>query len=1282
MNTQRDETYRYAEAQERVQSLGIKNSREYSTSSRQDSRLPTNPSRFYSGIGWIDWYNFLGTNKSKFYSTFSEAQAAASSLAVKSSTGYRHKYRRDAKLPKHPDVIYANNGWVNWYHFLGKERREQYPTYEEARTAVRALGIKTLAEYQRRYLEDRNLPACPHQYYAGAGWIRWGNFLGTEDLTYSEYADAQAAAIALGLTGVKGYRWSYKVDPRLPSNPAHTYKNKGWTGWTEFLGNTKRYFYTSYSDARGAAIALNLTTSDYKTRYLEDSKLPSAPNRTYAKRGWIGWSDFLGTEKRNLYPTYAEAQAAASALGIGTSTAYHLRYREDSSLPSYPESTYKKTGWVNWNTFLNTEKRNLYETYAEAQAGAKALGIRGKVDYDTRHFDDKRLPSSPNHCYADAGWTNWYAFLDNEKRDLYALYDDAQCAARSLNLKWQAEYKTRYQEDPKLPSSPAKLYAKSGWTNWYDYLGIDKPLDAWATFPLIWADVEKWLENETNRVSKIASLKYFLSEYYLQLGLPDDTRHLLFRSNPLDVEFYQQFIEAQADSRKKSIHQAITAFYTWALDEYCTDVDSDDRIVLPGCRNPFAINLAGYANSLGNYRPNQSTKAPLGYEYILRARKYLIPEAEKALLNQPKFTDLSHLQEFFNTRVDWMQIEERNIDPSDPNCIYRQVSVLRTINGKREKCDIYQIWSPVRFVALYTLLRFPLRGQQILWLDSGEADGETSVLTSERGPIRWEKNLGPLVGKGSKKRRPQAAVQRGSNDIPKMYITSNKTGRVDGGYESEWIPDDLVYWLLQLRDWQAKYNPISEPTPWLSLEGKIQANRKILKARGTQCFLFRTDGSGHPIRTKSAFENTLPQLLHKIQRDGEDLASLNYGMYGQKFITPYTPHSLRVSLITAYVTEGEAPVYVIAKLVGHTSLVMTIYYVKLSGERMRQMMGEAEKRAEKLVAERQAETIRRHGLHSFNPQLIVTDGNRFLLESDVPNTACVVFDCGICPVSASLCHIGGDLVVEREGLYGSVEAGYLGQKNCPRCRFFVTGVPFLGGMVALINEISLETHAEGLRYQRYLSEVDWHEQEHYDACQANKPDTRETQRKAAIANMQQSGAKLDGLLKDFVASNHYIQGSLKLIEVNDPDVGSEENIRLISAGGLREIGVAFEESKTQYHLLAEICQNATIYQSSNPSRALPLIAQAIDRMAENNHLKPAMFRLSDEQKLVVANELNRLLLDRMGSWERIDDLFAGTLMLLDIDAHEPQLAPITAEIQKLLSRASTRRLNEKDYPCE
>ena len=175
------------------------------------------------------------------------------------------------------------------------------------------------------------------------------------------------------------------------------------------------------------------------------------------------------------------------------------------------------------------------------------------------------------------------------------------------------------------------------------------------------------------------------------------------------------------------------------------DADADERIVLAEYRNPFQTVLAGFADSLQAYRSNQSTKPPLGYEYILRARNFLVPNGEQSLQTRPSLTDLPHLRDFFATRADWIYVDESLIDRDDPNCIWREVKADRKMKDKREVVDSYQIWSPVRFVALYTLLRFPLRGQQILWLDSGEADDEIAVLDAEHGGVRWEKNTSPMA---------------------------------------------------------------------------------------------------------------------------------------------------------------------------------------------------------------------------------------------------------------------------------------------------------------------------------------------------------------------------------------------------------------------------------------------------------------------------------------------------------------------------------------------------------
>ncbi len=1145
--------------------------------------------------------------------------------------------------------------------------------------AAQALGIKSQLDYTKRYREDPRLPSCPYKVYAYAGWIDWYDFLGNERPDfYPTYAEAQAAAQALGIKIQLDYTKRHREDPQLPSCPDKVYADAGWIDWYDFLGKERPDFYPTYAEAQAAAQVLGIKThADYTKRYREDPRLPASPSEFYADVGWIDWYDFLGNERPDLYPTYAEAQAAAQALGIKSLSDYTKRYREDPRLPARPSPTYADAGWMDWYEFLGNVRPDFYATYAEAQAAAQALGIKIQLDYTKRHREDPQLPSCPDKVYADAGWIDWYEFLGNERPDFYQTYAEAQAAAQALGIKSRLDYTKRYREDPRLPARPSPTYAGVGWMDWYEFLGNENPSAALADYPHIWANVKQWLDTQTNIQSKTSAIRFFLSGFYQIQELPDEPLHLLLRANPFPTEAYQQFIEAQAESLKKPYHSAITAFFGWLLDEHCTDADADERIVLAEFRNPFRTVLAGFADSLQAYRPSQSSKPPLGYEYILRARNFLVPNGEQVLQTKPCLRDIPHLQDFFATRADWIYVDESLIDRDDPNCIWREVKADRKTKDKREVVNSYQIWSPVRFVALYTLLRFPLRGQQILWLDSGEADNEIAVLDAGHGGVRWEKNTGPLAGEGSKKRRPQAAVQRGENDAPKLYVTTNKTGRREGGYEVPWIPDDLLYWFLLLRDWQAKYNPLKEPTRWSNIKLRAETNEKILQSRGTQCFLFRTDASGQPAFTTTAFTHTLPALLYAIQRSGENLASEspNFKANNQRYLSPYTPHSLRVSLITAFIADGDAPIHLISKLVGHASLVMTIYYTKLNNAQMRRAMGETEKRAAEVSTQRHAETVRTQGLQSLLHQLIATDGNRLLLESDVPNSACVVFDHGICPMSGAACQIGGEAVAERkvESLYAPVEAGYLGQKNCPRCRFFVTGVPFLGGLVALANELALEIHAESARLQSYAAEVDRLEQDWYDACQANQPDTQHSIRKQASANQQLSAGKLDGMLTDYAAVNHFVQGCLKLINEGEQSGEGENGVRLIAGGDLAEVGVAFEESKTNYHLLAEICQNATIYRSANPSRAVPLIAQAIDRMAENNGLAPTMYRLDDEQKLVVANEMNRILLQRLGSWEKIDDLFSGDLMLLDIDTHEPELTRISTEIKLLLSNPNSVR---------
>lgn len=1266
----------YVEAKEAALSLGVRTVADYHARRKQDPLLPYLPSIEYADRGWQSWGKFL--NKQEQYSSYEEAQQAAQKLGVKSQPKYRKRYIEDPCLPCNPDNKYAGRGWKGWQIFLGIRRAPIYPEYSEARLAVKNLGIKSILEYEKRYKENPSLPSNPNERYKKSGWVNWYDFLSIIP-RYTDYSDAKKSALQLGCSNKSEYKRIYRVDPKLPCSPDIIYGQVGWEGWPEFLGLTLTY--ESYEQSSCAAQRLGIKQAkEYHLRYNEDPKLPKHPSSRFKGKGWTCWEDYLGADKRLLYRAYEDAKASVINLGISSRKEYTRRRHEDTRLPACPDGYYSGVGWTNYYDFFGTQKSSFYESLAEAQEAASKLNIRTREQYNKEYRKDPKLPACPMRVYESKGWTNWPEFFGRVKKEFYSEYLEARAATQKLGITSTLQYQREYRNDTMLPVSPHEYYAGCGWIDWYDYLGShNRSIDVTPRYPNIWSAFCLWLEDETHLSAKRSSMKSFLANFYGYLNYPDDVRYLLLRGNPIDADSYQRYIDSVAESRRPVFHNSISAFYKWALRELCTDEDGDERVVLPGCRNPFDSVLSLSSEELKFEKPNQTVKPPLAYEYILRCRNYLVPNCEDSLLTRPKLRDMMHLLDLFNTKTDWLEVPESSVDTQDPHCVWRTREVLRVIDKKKVRVTIYQIWSPARFIAFYTLLRYPIRGQQILWLDSGEGDTYIPLIESNGSGIKWHLNTSHLVGMQLSNRGPQGALRQGVDGNTRIYMTTNKTGRTEGGYDVDWIPDDLVYWFIVLREWQQKFNPLSEPTRWLDIINPEHVNKKILKSRGSQNFLFRMAGSGQPITTTAAFMDTLPAVLFQVQRSGEDLAQRNPEPSPHKFTSIYTPHTLRVSLITAYIVDGEAPIHIVSKLVGHTSLVMTIYYVKLTKDQMRHAMGEAEKRAQYRALQQQASLVRSSGLEPLRSQLIATDGNRPLFESDIPGSACIVFDWGICPMSACSCHIGAEnsSASKSEITYIPVESGYLGKKNCLRCRFFVTGVPFLGSMIALANEIALEIHAESARYQAYSNEVSSFENQHYDCCQRGQPFLQADALKLASANMQQSADKLDTLLTDYSAAVHYSQASLKIINQEAESTDVDDEIKLIVASQVPEMELSFEESNSNYHLLSEICHNATIYRSSNPSRALPLISIAIDRMAENNNLKPAMFRLNDKQKLVVANQLNSLLLQRLGSWERIDDLFSGDLMLLDIDAHQPNLSRISRQIKNLLSQSDATNVDDR-----
>ena len=659
------------------------------------------------------------------------------------------------------------------------------------------------------------------------------------------------------------------------------------------------------------------------------------------------------------------------------------------------------------------------------------------------------------------------------------------------------------------------------------------------------------------------------------------------------------------------------------------DEETGEIIRVMDARNPFQTLIED--KSVTSPTRSESTKPCLQYYFVRKAQEWIIPNSAKT------FRDLNHLQKF---DTDWIKISRNLIDYSDPDCIVR------------EQGGQYFLWCPIDWMHTYALTKVPLRGRQIAYNDSGEGDNELADL-NENGDITWVKNHTPLSGTT----KTQSFIKKFPNGNIGMYVTTNKTSNSGAGYSIPWIPEDLAYWLIRLRKWQQKYNPISNATPWSSCI-RTNLNELQLKAKGVNCFLFRAFDDVEPKNPSLALTMRLAAALYHIQPSSLNLSKLSGSEYKlSNYKSQYTPHSMRVSLITAYIMEMGMPVEIVMKVVGHSSIVMSIYYCKVTHRDIRYRFEEAEKKALKSEAEATQSAIEKNNIESVKNQLI--GSNQDLLASltnDAPAGNYVFRDYGLCPFAASRCEDGGE-EVGASRVRSPVPSGYLGLQNCLRCRHFITGPAFIGGLLSITNEILLEANEQSKTCRTLqekieiinnsLNELDRNEyianlkQESFDS---NTRTPLEFKQRKLESEYESAAKKMDMLLCDLQSAYKLVQLS-QSVTTNSLTTDSS-NVALVKNPD-SEIKIEIDDT-SYFQQLHEVCENATIYESCNASRAITPRSQLLDRMASFNNLAPSLFMLTENQQLTIGNQLVALLKSRLKSWDKVDKLVSGQLRLSEL----------------------------------
>lgn len=295
----------FEKTEEIVRSLSISGRKEYYKLYRQGKLprgLPANPSETYRNKGWISWYNYLGIETPTKMLPLREAREIVRRLGIKNIKNYQELYKQ-GKLPKgipfHPNVTYKNKGWKNSADFLDNGFREYIP-FEKAREEIHKLDIHSEDEYVRLHQEGKlpkGMPRYPSDLYKDKGWNGWYDFLGYKRFNWLSFEDAKKIIQKLEIPNGETFGILHregKLPKGIPATPHDVYKNKGWNGMPDFLGNDKNAVYNttqeflSFKEARRIVRTLGIKSEKEYRRLGKQGKLPKGlpanPQLVYRKK--------------------------------------------------------------------------------------------------------------------------------------------------------------------------------------------------------------------------------------------------------------------------------------------------------------------------------------------------------------------------------------------------------------------------------------------------------------------------------------------------------------------------------------------------------------------------------------------------------------------------------------------------------------------------------------------------------------------------------------------------------------------------------------------------------------------------------------------------------------------------------------------------------------------------------------------------------------------------------------------------------------------------------------
>jgi hypothetical protein len=346
--------------------------------------------------------------------------------------------------------------------------------------------------------------------------------------------------------------------------------------------------------------------------------------------------------------------------------------------------------------------------------------------------------------------------------------------------------------------------------------------------------------------------------------------------------------------------------------------------------------------------------------------------------------------------------------------------------------------------------------------------------------------------------------------------------------------------------------------------------------------------------------------------------------------------------------EEGVPPEILMKIVGHASVIMTLYYAKPGAEAISLQLDAAMQEHQRKAQAEMAGFIQRASRKELEQAVAHSRGCALDAIASGTGTALVVMDHGLCPVGAKRCH-EGLAMPEPESDLTRFLAVPGGATNCVRCRFFVSGPAFLFGLEAHVVDLSYRLRKASASFERAQARFDTLSDQYAAALEEATPFAHGRDLEIAETALEASTAEVDAIALSLQAAYALTE---QCIRIGNRGAGhGGDGPALVAVGGAGEIQAVLAETH-EFEQLHRICTSATLFDGLQINWQQPNLERArmFDRMLRASGREAHFCLLGDEDALGAANEMGRFLYSRLGP-RTVHELIDGrtTLRALGMD---------------------------------